>query len=163
MVVPSGFAAGIAARLRGGLDALRLARYIFYLDEATSREIWAHHHFGSLRQVSQVVENNPTPVAIARDAYLQIGGHDESFFGWGGEDNEFMNRLRTLRLGEGSFLPIIHLWHPEAPNRSGDRNAGHLKRRLAIPAAERILQLTTNPFGQTEPTVIWPSPLATSH
>jgi hypothetical protein len=154
MVVPVNFASSIAERLRSGLDAVRLARFIFYLDQNSSERIWTTHKFVNVREVSRVVENNPTPVAVVRDRYFQIGGHDESFFGWGGEDNEFMSRLRTLQLSEGAFLPIFHLWHPEAPNRSGDRNASHLAKRLMSPAAERCRQLVSVPFGQKSPASI---------
>ena len=151
MIVPARFASAIAERLDGQLEAIRLARYIFYLDEQTSRQVWSQCNFDVLKSVSSVVQNNPTPVAVRRESYLRIGGHDETFFGWGGEDNEFMDRLRTLNLSEGSFLPLVHLWHPEAPNRSGDRNAAHLAAKLSTEAKKRIEIMQNSPLGQEFP------------
>lgn len=154
MVVPADFASAIAKQLGSGLDALRLARFIFYLDQEASQRIWTSLQFTGVGEVSRVIANNPTPVAVVRDKYLQIGGHDESFFGWGGEDNEFMSRLRTLALGEGAIFPIFHLWHPEAPNRSGDRNAGLLAKRLAYSPSQRCQKLVNVGLGRQAPACV---------
>ncbi len=154
MVVPDRYAASVSERLTDEMPAVRLARYIFYLDQTTSENLMKSHNFDGIYAIDRVVQNNPTPFAVTRKAYYQIGGHDESFFGWGGEDNEFLDRLRTLPISEGSYLPIIHLWHPEAPNRSGDRNAALLQRRLAEPAHERIRKLARMEFGGDTPSVM---------
>jgi GT2 family glycosyltransferase len=50
-------------------------------------------------------------VAITREGYEAIGGLDEDFVGWGGEDNEFWDRAETLRSTRFGYLPIVHLWH----------------------------------------------------
>jgi hypothetical protein len=162
MIVPQRFAAAIHERMSRGLDALRLPRFIFYLDEPTSRLIAEERRMPARLAVDQIVANNPTPIALTRDAYLRIGGHDEAFYGWGAEDNEFLDRARTLRIGEGAFLPIVHLWHPVAPNRVGDRNAGQLWQLRSRSPDARIAQLVNRDPGRAVPSVIWsgdtPSP-----
>lgn len=158
MVVPAGFAAAIHETIQGSVEALRLPRFIFYLDRPSSELVQQTGRFNGVRQVDRIVQNNPTPMAITREAYRRIGGHDESFYGWGGEDNEFLDRVRTLNLSEGAFLPVFHLWHEEAPNRSGDRNAAHLQKCLSTPAAQRIDLLARRPFGQSVPSVSWVAP-----
>jgi len=155
LVVPAMFAQRVVAILSSGVDAVRLPRFLFYLDEPSSVSIQESFSFTHLRYAERVVANNPTPVAISKEAYLRIGGHDESFYGWGAEDNEFRDRLQTLNFSEGAFAPIIHLWHPEAPNRCGDRNAGQLREVLQTPAKVRIKALTARGFGQMVPSVIW--------
>jgi hypothetical protein len=50
---------------------------------------------------------------MSREAFELVGGQDERFYGWGGEDESFARALDTLagphfRLYE----PIFHLWHP---------------------------------------------------
>lgn len=55
--------------------------------------------------------------AIRRDAYAALGGFDERFVGWGGEDDAMTikverARLATFELDPG---PAFHLWHPRGP------------------------------------------------
>lgn len=158
MVVPTRFAAAIAQVMKEGVDVLRLSRLMFYLDRETSELVQSTDSLAQVQRVERVVQNTPNPMAILRDAYMRIGGHDESFYGWGGEDNEFLDRIRTLRISEGGFLPIIHLWHADSPSRGGDRNANHLKNCLEIPVSERIELLTSRQFGQPVPSVRWEDP-----
>jgi hypothetical protein len=151
MVVPRDFARAIAASLGRGLDAVRLPRFLFYLDQRTSLDVQEKKRFAVDLAVDNVVANNRTPVAVRRDAYLAIGGHDEGFFGWGAEDDEFMDRLRTLRIGEGAFLPIIHLWHPVAQKQDAHRNVQLLASRRDLPMPERIAELASRDWGSAVP------------
>lgn len=154
-VVPSHFARAVADTVSGAVEAARLPRYKFFVDQATSERIQSQRSFQSVRTVEHIAQNCTTPMAVTREACLRIGGHDEAFYGWGAEDNEFLDRVRTLVHCEGGFLPVIHLWHHEAPNRSGDRNADVLKTIMSDMAAERIRKLVARPFGQTTPSVQW--------
>ena len=92
--------------------------------------------------VAFVHQNNPgLATVIRRETYFEIGGHDERFEGWGGEDVEFLDRLRTRKLYPGSFLPAIHLWHPPAPQKqSGHRNNELLRRIMAEPTESRVVR-----------------------
>jgi hypothetical protein len=51
---------------------------------------------------------------IRRDAYLGIGGFDERFLGWGGEDDAMSAKIRRMRIAtvEIDAQPALHLWHP---------------------------------------------------
>lgn len=155
MVFPIHAAKSIEKRLSLGLDALRLSRYIFFVDKSSSEMLQNKNSFDSHIQLEAITQNTPNPLAVTREKYLEIGGHDESFYRWGGEDNEFMSRLRTLKLSEGSFLPILHLWHEAAENKSGDRNQDHLNARLALSEEQRIEELASLPFGQMTPSFAW--------
>ena len=136
-------------------EAVRMARLIFYLDREASERVQNTRCFSTIRGVDQVVANTPNPIAIRRETYFAIGGHDEAFYGWGGEDNEFTDRLRTRAYCEAAFLPIVHLWHETAPNREGDRNAGLLADRQRRSPEERIQELAQRPFGKERPAVPW--------
>jgi len=151
MIVPMDFARAITDRIDQGLDAVRLPRFIFYLDEMTSASIQSTRRFPDALCVDNVVSNNRTPVAVRREAYFAIGGHDEAFFGWGAEDDEFMDRLRTLKLGEGAFLPIVHLWHVEAQKQDARRNVALLSERRAMQMAQRIESLVRRKWGREAP------------
>ncbi|UZI32364.1 condensation domain-containing protein [Streptomyces sp. VB1] len=52
------------------------------------------------------------------DAYAEVGGFDERFEGWGGEDEDITRRLRRSgdfrRYGDA---PLLHLDHPRPPMR----------------------------------------------
>lgn len=57
-------------------------------------------------------------VVVRRALWDRVGGFDERFAGWGGEDNAFISALRTF----GGNLPRVpgpayHLWHPHAATR----------------------------------------------
>lgn len=61
-------------------------------------------------------------VVVRRDAFLEVGGFDERFHGWGGEDISLAAALDTLvgdhhRIG----VPAWHLWHLGAPRRAHAR------------------------------------------
>ena len=61
-------------------------------------------------------------VATTREAFESIGGMDESFIGWGGEDNEFWQRAQTCRVWPYGYLPIVHLWRPSQPPTQRSKN-----------------------------------------
>ena len=127
-------------KISRGWDAVRPIRFLFLLDERSSQTVMQTGGMQDLKKIEQVKQNFPgLSTAILRDTYLELGGHDERFVGWGGEDLEFLDRLQTCKLYPGSFLPAIHLWHPPAEqkhNRHG--NADLLKSILAEPRALRI-------------------------
>lgn len=158
MLLPKTALREITRTIDGGLDALRLPRLLFYLDEPTSAEVQAQGRIPRDAGFERIIANNRTPIAVTRDCYLAIGGHDEAFFGWGAEDDEFMDRLRTRQVGEGAFLPIVHLWHPSAAASSvRSRNEALLEMSRRRPIAERIEGLRERPFGTERPSIEWTS------
>ena len=123
-----------------GAEAARLLRFIFFLDEVSTARICAERRFEVPRELSEVQQNNPgLSTAVRRDVYWELGGHDECFVGWGGEDNEFLDRLKTKKLEAAAYLPAVHLWHAPAPKKeSGDRNLEQYRLKMSIPTSTRI-------------------------
>ena len=72
-------------------------------------------------------------MAITKEAYFRIGGMDEEFIGWGGEDIEFWERCSLLNRWIWGYEPIIHLWHRSQP----------LKEKKDNPNIARIKYLDT--------------------
>ncbi len=72
-------------------------------------------------------------VAISRDNFLKLNGYDESFSGWGGEDEDFMQRAKGLglkhkRIDDIKYLSIIrHTNEERIVNMvSGDKKESEL-------------------------------------
>ncbi|WP_254511225.1 glycosyltransferase [Anatilimnocola floriformis] len=74
--------------------------------------------------------------ALARTDFERINGFDESFVGWGCEDDDLGMRLRAAGIRVASILHqthTYHLWHPKSPSvpktwRDG-ANVAYLHRR----------------------------------
>lgn len=140
-LIPTRFASECARALRV-VEGIRPARWIFYLDAPSTLTLHKDCEWSKVQGLEAIVANNPTPIALRRSTYWEIGGHDETYVGWGGEDTEFLDRLRTRNISEGSWLPILHAWHAPAPKKAdGDRNAALHAARMQSPAATRIQKL----------------------
>lgn len=145
MLVPEDYAASLLKHFDEGHEAINLKRFVFYLSEQHTAKYLAGEAALLDWAPDSIVQNLEAggSVAIGLKAYRRIGGMDESFIGWGGEDNEFWERAQTLPVWPYGYLPIVHLWHAVQPGKSTHDNPGlHLHRRLAaIPPNERIARL----------------------
>lgn len=145
MLVPARYAAELAARARGGDEVLDLKRFIFYLTpEDAGRAMESGAVPGDARSESVIQNLRGGSIAITKDAYAAIGGFDETFVGWGGEDVELWERAETRRANRFGYLPIVHLWHAPQPEKTQGASAPAVERyyELArVPVAERIARL----------------------
>lgn len=139
MVVPADYTAEHVRLFREGFEAVQLKRFVFYLDEPSSArfEMWPH-----AAQPDSVIQNLRAggSLGMTRNAFEAIGGFDEEFVGWGGEDDELWDRVKTLRVWERASLPVFHLFHESQPLKRDPANPTKtlLDRKLAIPPDERI-------------------------
>lgn len=146
MLAPRDYAKEIIRRIEAGYEVMNLKRFIFYLSEAHSAAVMKGTEPLAAKPPETVVQNLEAggSVAITREAYFALGGFDESFVGWGGEDNEFWERASTRRVWPYAYLPIVHLWHaPQAEKAASDRTTAKLLEELSrVPVSERIADLT---------------------
>jgi hypothetical protein len=150
ILVPTGYAAAVLRLQTRGFDVLNLKRFVFYLGEAaTARLLEARAEIGDSLPVAVGQNLLGGSLAITREAYDAIGGFDEAFIGWGGEDVEFWERARSRRAWEYGFLPFIHLWHEAQPGKNvSDSDTLRLYHSLAlVPVQDRIAALVSRASG----------------
>ena len=152
MLLPRGYAAEALAIRRNGYEVMNLKRFVFYLGERESLRVMAGNAIeGRPDVVIQNLEGGGS-VAIDRDAFFALGGFDEAFVGWGGEDNEFWERCAVRAVWPWGYLPLVHLHHEEqaGKGRRDRATAALLDVRSRVPAAERVRELTARNFGRIE-------------
>ncbi len=147
MLIPACYGHDMVSLFGQGYEVINLKRFVFYLDQTSTDSFLSNHDRHALVPES-VVENaeGGGSVAISRQAFESIGGFDEAFVGWGGEDLEFWDRCRTLKVWDYANLPVIHLWHAPQPGKRAVRGLGSqtaelTERRLSMDPHLRIDEL----------------------
>jgi hypothetical protein len=151
MLVPRAYAAELWARSQEGYEIINLKRFIFYLTDRHSGAICARDTRLAVMPAEAIVQNLEAggSVAMASEPFFAIGGFDESFVGWGGEDNEFWQRALTRKVWPYAYLPMAHLWHAPQPEKEqcDRRTTGHFLARSSMPVESRIAELVQRSFG----------------
>ncbi len=159
MLVPRRYAAEHWRWREAGFEVINLKRLILYLGREPTEEALSRGRLGNHCQPNQIMQNAQAggSLAITAEALEAIGGLDEGFSGWGGEDNEFWERACTRRVWPWGYLPLVHLWHaPQPEKRSGEVAPGQ-QRYLDVvqrPPADRIARLRGLAWGRPEGPVV---------
>ncbi|MCZ6675179.1 MAG: galactosyltransferase-related protein [Verrucomicrobia bacterium] len=113
MLVPAIYAKDLFHYYQRGFDFINIKRFIFYLSNGCSKAFAETGDFSKKPEFDAIVQNLEAggSFGAGRQAYFDIGGFDERFIGWGGEDNEFWERAQTKKVYPYGYLPLIHLWH----------------------------------------------------
>jgi hypothetical protein len=144
----------------------------------TKRATMRLYDFDQESETGEAIANQPLGIiAVSRKVWEAVGGFDERFVGWGGEDRAF--ELACIALfGKGHRIPGMsyHLWHPNDPARGRATPSRRANSKLALrykdlsgvqrPAGilprtsgkyadpEGMLQLLTEPGGPLHPRVL---------
>lgn len=147
-VIVGDAAAEALAYLRSGYKAVKPYRHLIDLDADESRRIGAgDFDWVPPRDVSNLNREASGEhivfaggmFLIARTAFVQAGGWDERFRGWGGEDDALsycLERLRTPAV-ELDRRPAVHLHHERS--RAATMGQPHYADNLAVLADYRRL------------------------
>lgn len=144
MLVPAVYARDLLSVHRKGYEGINLKRFIFYLNKSSTDCICNGKRVEKIRpEIAAIVQNLEAggSCAIDRRAFFDIGGFDERFVGWGGEDNEFWERAQTRKVYPYGYLPLVHLWHGLQPGKKYPSSAPGvaLYQKLSeLPVQERI-------------------------
>jgi len=146
LLIPRCYARDTQSLLKQGHDFINLKRFIFYLTKQATQCVLNGAALTSELHLDWVMQNaeGGGSVGASKAAFFEIGGFDERFVGWGGEDNEFWERAKTKTIWPYTYLPLIHLWHPNQPGKGNNENTStnNLYLNLSkVPAKERILEL----------------------
>lgn len=96
---------------------------------------------------------------IRRDAFIHLGGWDERFRGWGGEDDAMTYKLERARLPatELDDRPALHLWHPrprqstfEQPHYAANAALLAEYRQLSDTQLSRLAEILVQTFGNSQ-------------
>lgn len=151
MLVPGDYAAQALGRIREGFEILNLKRFVFYLTPGHTQAIFERTAGLTDAPPLAIVQNleGGGSIAITRSAFNAIGGFDETFVGWGGEDVEFWERASSLRVWPYASLPLVHLWHKAQPGKaSRESDTLRLYHSLArTPVDQRIARLRRTASG----------------
>jgi hypothetical protein len=155
MLVPEAYAREVLARFAEGFEVADLKRFIFYMDERSTRRAFETGALDGSMHIESVVQNLTAggTMAISRSAYDAIGGYDESFYGWGGHDTDFWERALTRRVDPYGYLPILHLWHAASSGKERRENDPGTLRYLELERTDphaRIAALLGRPSGKLE-------------
>ena len=151
MICATDYASEALARMGEGWDFLDLKRFTFYLTERDTRRVF-DTSTARIDVAAAIVQNlRGASVLARRDAYIAIGGFDESFVGWGGEDLEFWERAASRgRVYEFGYLPFIHLWHAPQKAKLAGLQAPAIRRYYELAGVapqERIARLSSREWG----------------
>jgi len=149
--VPKCYARELRAIHSQGYKTMRLTRFCFMLDEQSSHVLCRTLDLSRKCKVSgMMIQNMGRTVAVDRETYFELSGHDESFIGWGGEDDEFAQRCNLVRQYSYCYLPMVHLYHPINENTDTQQrsNEKRLEALQKIPPELRVALLKRKPFGR---------------
>lgn len=79
----------------------------------------------------------------SRDAFLQLNGFDEEYYGWGAEDSDFYDRAEQLFQIKRpcSDIQVIHLWHKVNDKNKAINKVRNLRRYLERRAFIKNMQV----------------------
>lgn len=101
-----------------------------YLSKTMSDQVMAGHQGDWTPGVEFTMQGTcSSMLAIPAALWREIGGADEGFVGWGGEDVALSLALQTFGGGAGRIPgDVWHLWHAPAPHVADDLWPGRVER-----------------------------------
>ncbi|QXC59333.1 hypothetical protein KSP35_13065 [Aquihabitans sp. G128] len=120
-VAPLQLERAVATAARTGQLTLAYDRFC-YLDEAMSRRVVEGFDGSWEPGVAWSLDWTCSSMVVVPAAlWAELGGADEGFVGWGGEDFALRHALETFGGGMHRIPgPVWHLWHPGAPHDADD-------------------------------------------
>jgi N-terminal domain of galactosyltransferase len=158
ILVPSAYARDLVDVHDDGAQVIDLKRFRFELRVEQNASALAGRIGAIAGPFERVVQNlQGGTLAVDRRTFFELGGFDESFVGWGGEDNEFWERAALKRVHAFGWLPFVHLWHAvqATKNAAPTTTLAHYEGLTRIPPEDRVEALRRRSWGSIQ----GPSPM----
>lgn len=136
-----------------GYEVASIQRFLFYLDGLSTEAVYQRECISPSVPVRVSQNWKGGTIALSRPSFFDLGGFDEGFVDWGGEDDEFYDRCAAKRHWQYGYVPFVHLYHrPQSDRHGGDNlNVNQvLPARLAIPCSQRIAELQSRGYGNED-------------
>ena len=150
IIAPDGYAAALVENMKSS-KAASIQRFLFNLNKSDTNKLFATSTWPKRLQPERIRQNwEGGTIAVRRESFFELGGYDEAFVGWGGEDNEFFNRCSGVGHLKFGFVPFVHLWHEAQTDKHSTDNkniTSALDERLGIPVETRMAELRNRKFG----------------
>lgn len=135
ILVPGNYTSTIYKILQSQ-SGCHIGKQVMYLTKQASDDVNNSQHVDADKKCERVVDYFVGgSLALKKSTYTSIGGFDEAFVGYGMEDVEFFNRLKSA----GSFcdertINMVHLWH----DRPSDWQACHSANKRHMSTIENV-------------------------
>jgi GT2 family glycosyltransferase len=103
----------VVSELLDTYEGLHIGRSVIYLDEKTTENVIKQNSLVSgLCTERSVRYFEGGSLACRHNIYINIGGFNESFMGYGNEDTEFFSRLSVgCKFHNHRFIDLLHMYH----------------------------------------------------
>lgn len=131
LLVPPDFLSGGLSALKEGARAVHPYTEVLYMDEVSTRKAIQERADTPMKALDwsryrgRVFDTSQGGCTwVETTLYLEIGGHDERFRGWGREDREFWDRLSRATTIKSLPGRLLHLHHerPQMEDRWASAN-----------------------------------------
>ncbi len=146
--------------ISGRVDAGELSSRAERRERTKRRWLWLKNRYYSLTRTKPRPKLTTANCAVHRADFERVNGFDESFVGWGYEDEDLARRLRRVgvHVADGALRSaVLHLFHPVhvshrpsargSPNEVYFRRGDYLTRPLAGYVARRTSELRLSYSG----------------
>ena len=146
ILVPKDYGREVLQRMESeDTEVVYAQRFLFYLSHEDTSAVVRDGRLQRGITPTRVNQNwRGGTLAIRKDAYFRIGGFDERFTGWTGEDVEFYDRCLVLGGWRFGYLPFIHLWHAPQETKFSQARETSLQftdKVMSTPREQRVREL----------------------
>jgi GT2 family glycosyltransferase len=114
MIVYDGYTLEMT-KLLDKYEGVHIGKSVLYLSRDSTNAVNGTGKLSNPQAERSVQYFEGGSLGCRRDVYVRIGGFNEVFVGYGMEDCEFYERLRSTQFFGERSIDLVHLWHDRSP------------------------------------------------